>query len=130
MTTARHKRILLIEPSSLTGSIIVSTARQLNLFPVYLVSSVRGAEQLLNQENFFAVIASLEEDRDAQHLIERVRNAHFPNVNPKVPIAVIASSINAALAMEMKVLDVRRVLIKPFKVRDVITTIQMLQQTG
>jgi hypothetical protein len=27
----------------------------------------------------------------------------------------------------LKVLDVRRVLLKPFKVRDVITTIQMLQ---
>jgi CheY-like chemotaxis protein len=130
MSTARHQRILLIEPSSLTGSIIVSTARQLNLFPVYLVSSVRGAEQLLNQEKFFAVIASLEEDKDAQHLIERVRNAHFSNISPTVPIAVITSSINAALAMEMKVLEVRRVLLKPFKVRDVITTIQMLQQTG
>lgn len=130
MTTAKRKQILLIEPSSLTGSIIVSTARQLNLRPVYLVSSVRGAEQRLNQEDFFAVIASLEEDRDTVHLIERLRNATFSSINPKVPVAVIANSINAALAMEMKVLEVRRVLLKPFKVRDVITTIQMLQQSG
>ena len=128
MTVVRGKRILLVEPSSLTGSIIVATARQLNLSPVYLVSSVRSAEQRLSQEDFFAIIVSLEEDRDAVNLIERLRNEHFTSVNSKIPIAVITSSVNATMAMEMKILDVRRVLLKPFKVRDVITTIQMLQQ--
>ena len=130
MSSVRNKRILLIEPSSLTGSIIVATARQLNLSPVYLVSSVRSAEQRLNQEDFFAIIVSLEEDRDAVHLIERLRNEHFSTVNAKIPIAVITSSVNASLALEMKILEVRRVLLKPFKVRDVITTIQMLQQSN
>ena len=130
MSSVRNKRILLIEPSSLTGSIIVATARQLNLSPVYLVSSVRSAEQRLNQEDFFAIIVSLEEDRDAVHLIERLRNKHFSTINAKIPIAVITSSVNASLALEMKVLEVRRVLLKPFKVRDVITTIQMLQQSN
>lgn len=130
MSSVRNRRILLIEPSSLTGSIIVATARQLNLSPVYLVSSVRSAEQRLNQEDFFAIIVSLEEDRDAVHLIERLRNEHFSTVNAKIPIAVITSSVNASLALEMKVLEVRRVLLKPFKVRDVITTIQMLQQSN
>ena len=130
MSSVRNKRILLIEPSSLTGSIIVATARQLNLSPVYLVSSVRVAEQRLNQEDFFAIIVSLEEDRDAVHLIERLRNEHFSTINAKIPIAVITSSVNASLALEMKVLEVRRVLLKPFKVRDVITTIQMLQQSN
>jgi CheY-like chemotaxis protein len=56
-----------------------------------------------------------------------LRNTQFSTVNPLVPIAVITSSINASLALQLKVLDVRRVLLKPFKVRDVITTIQMLQ---
>ena len=130
MSSVRNKRILLIEPSSLTGSIIVATARQLNLSPVYLVSSVRSAEQRLDQEDFFAIIVSLEEDRDAVHLIERLRNEHFSTINAKIPIAVITSSVNASLALEMKVLEVRRVLLKPFKVRDVITTIQMLQQSN
>ena len=130
MSSVRNKRILLIEPSSLTGSIIVATARQLNLSPVYLVSSVRSAEQRLNQEDFFFIFLSLEEDRDAVHLIERLRNEHFSTVNAKIPIAVITSSVNASLALEMKVLEVRRVLLKPFKVRDVITTIQMLQQSN
>lgn len=120
-------RILLVEPSSLSGGIIVATARQLNLAAVHLVSSVRSAQQKLDQEDFSGVIVSLEEDHDAVLLIEKLRNTQFSAVNPLVPIAVITSSINASLALKLKVLDVRRVLLKPFKVRDVITTIQMLQ---
>jgi CheY-like chemotaxis protein len=120
-------RILLVEPSSLSGGIIVATARQLSLSAVHLVSSVRSAQQKLDQEDFSGVIISLEEDKDAVLLIEKLRNTQFSTVNPLVPIAVITSSINASLALQLKVLDVRRVLLKPFKVRDVITTIQMLQ---
>jgi CheY-like chemotaxis protein len=127
MSTVGKGRILLVEPRSLSGGIIVATARQLNLSAVHLVSSVRSAEQKLDQEDFLAVIVSLEEDRDAVLLIEKLRNTQFSVINPLVPIAVITSSINASLALQMKVLDVRRVLLKPFKVRDVITTIQMLQ---
>ncbi|MEO7106699.1 MAG: histidine kinase [Rhodoferax sp.] len=128
MSLVKNGRILLVEPSTLSGSIIVSTARQLNLSAVHLVSSVRSAQQKLDQEDFAGVIVSLEEDHDSILLIERLRSVKFSAVNPQVPVAVITSSINASLALQMKVFDVRRVLLKPFKVRDVITTIQMLQQ--
>lgn len=128
MISGKNGRILLVEPSSLSGGIIVSTARQLNLPAVHLVSSVRSAQQKLDQEDFSGIIVSLEEDHESVLLIERLRNVQFSTVNPHVPIAVIASNINASLALKMKVLDVRRVLLKPFKVRDVITTIQMLQE--
>lgn len=127
MNATGKGRILLVEPSSLSGGIIVATARQLNLSAVHLVSSVRSAQQKLDQEDFSGVIVSLEEDKDAVLLIEKLRNTQFSVVNPLVPIVVITSSINASLALQLKVLDVRRVLLKPFKVRDVIATIQMLQ---
>ena len=127
MNAVGKRRILLVEPSSLSGGIIVATARQLSLSAVHLVSSVRSAQQKLHLEDFSGVIVSLEEDQEAVLLIEKLRNTQFSAVNPLVPIAVITSSINASLALQLKVLDVRRVLLKPFKVRDVITTIQMLQ---
>ena len=126
MSPGRNAGILLVEPSSLSGGIIVTTARQLNLPAVHLVSSVRSARHRLDTEDFHGVIVSLEEDKDALFLLESLRNAEFSAVNPRVPIAVTTSHINASLALQMKVLDVRRVLLKPFKVRDVITTIQML----
>lgn len=117
--------ILLVETSSLTGSIIVNTARQLNLPKVYLINSVRSAMQRLTSQNFSAVILSLEEDNEALQLLEMVRNQKF-TVPADVPVAVTTTTINASAAVKMKVLGVRRVLLKPFKVRDVITTIQML----
>jgi len=58
MSDHNPQDILLIEPSSLTGSIIVATARQLNLPAVRQVSSVRMAQQRLGHQDFAGVIVS------------------------------------------------------------------------
>lgn len=119
--------ILLIEPSSLTGSIIVATARQLNLPAVRQVSSVRVAQQRLSHHNFAGVIISIdEEEHEAVTLLEQVRNDALA-VSADVPVAVTTTQVDASTAVKMKALQVRRVLIKPFKVRDVIATIALLK---
>ena len=121
--------ILLVEPSSLTGSIIVATARQLNMPPVRQVSSVRSAQHQLTRKDFSGVIVSLEEEHEAVALLEQVRNAQLA-VHAQVPVAVTTAQVDASTAVQMKALQVRRVLLKPFKVRDVISTIQMLRNPG
>ncbi|RZJ12636.1 MAG: response regulator [Acidovorax sp.] len=118
--------ILLVEPSSLTGSIIVSTARQLNLPAVRQVNSVRNAQHQLAGKDFSGVIVSLEEMEAAVALLEQVRSAQF-SVAADVPVAVTTAQVDASTAVQMRALQVRRVLLKPFKVRDVIATIQMLK---
>ena len=65
-------------------------------------------------------------DAKAEALLEQVRDARFA-VDAQVPVAVTTDQVNASTAVKMKALQVRRVLLKPFKVRDVISTIQMLQ---
>ena len=107
--------ILLVEPSSLTGSIIVATARQLNLPTVRLVNSVRVAQQRLSHESYAGVIVSLDEqEREAVALLEQVRNDELA-VSADVPVAVTTTQVDASTAVKMKALQVRRVLIKPFK---------------
>jgi len=119
--------ILLIEPSSLTGSIIVSTARQLNLPAVRQVNSVRMAQQRLTHQDFAGVIVSIDEqEQEAIALLEQVRNDTLA-VSASVPVAVTTTQVDASTAVKMKALQVRRVLIKPFKVRDVIATIALLK---
>lgn len=118
--------ILLVEPSSLTGSIIVATARQLNMPAVRQVSNVRNAQHQLTNKEFSGVIVALDEEREAVVLLEQVRNAQFA-VDAQVPVAVTTDQVDASTAVQMKTLQVRRVLLKPFKVRDVISTIQMLR---
>jgi len=126
MTGRRPRDILLVEPSSLTGSIIVATARQLNLPPVRQVNSVRMAQQRLVHQDFGGIIVSLEEQQEAVALLEQVRNNALA-VNADVPVAVTTTQVDASTAVQMKALQVRRVLLKPFKVRDVIATIEMLK---
>jgi len=126
MSHSPQKDILLVEPSSLTGSIIVATARQLNLPPVRQVNSVRNAQQQLTYKEYAGVIVSLDEVTEAIALLEQVRSAQFA-VDAQVPVAVTTDQVDASTAVQMKALQVRRVLLKPFKVRDVISTIQMLR---
>lgn len=126
MSSAPHHEILLFEPSSLTASIIVATARQMNLPRVRQVSSVRTAQQQLAAQGFRALIMSLDEANEAVALLEQVRNDQLA-VDPRVPVAVTTGQVDPSTAVMMKALQVRRVLLKPFKVRDVIKTIEMLQ---
>lgn len=127
MSDRSPQDILLVEPSSLTGSIIVATARQLNLPVVRQVNSVRMAQQRLSHESYAGVIVSLDE-QEAVALLEQVRNDALA-VSADVPVAVTTTQVDASTAVKMKALQVRRVLIKPFKVRDVIATIALLKDT-
>ena len=127
MSERRNQDILLIEPSSLTGSIIVATARQLNLPAVRQVNSVRMPQQRLVHQDFAAVIVSIDEQQqEAINLLEQVRNDALA-ISASVPVAVITAQVDASTASKMKALQVRRVLIKPFKVRDVLATIGLLK---
>ena len=126
MSSASPLDILLVEPSSLTGSIIVATARQLNLPAVRQVGTVRNAQQQLATKDFSGVIVSLDEAPEAVALLEQVRSAQFA-VDAQVPVAVTTTQVDASTAVQMKALQVRRVLLKPFMVRDVISTLEMLK---
>ena len=128
MSPAPRSEILLFEPSSLTASIIVATARQMNLPRVRQVSSVLTAHQHLAAQGFRALIMSLDEANEAVALLEQVRSDRLA-VDAQVPVAVTTGQVDPSTAVKMKALQVRRVLLKPFKVRDVITTIEMLQAT-
>ena len=88
MSDRSPQDILLVEPSSLTGSIIVATARQLNLPVVRQVNSVRMAQQRLSHESYAGVIVSLDEqEQEAVALLEQVRNDALA-VSADVPVAV------------------------------------------
>ena len=129
MSDLSPQDILLVEPSSLTGSIIVATARQLNLPSVRQVNSVRMAQQRLTHQDYAGMIVSIDEQQhEAVALLEQVRNDELA-VSASLPVAVTTTQVDASTAIKMKALQVRRVLIKPFKVRDVIATITLLKDT-
>ena len=118
-------QLLLVEPSSMVGSIVVSTARQLDLPAVKLTNSVRQARQELSNKGCNALLVTLDDEGEALAMLRHLRGGGF-SCDRAVPVAVVVPQIDATLAEELKLLGVRRVLLKPFKVRDLIATIQNL----
>lgn len=119
--------ILLVERSAMVGSIIVSTARQLGLRPVRLVTNIRSAHHFLANHAFDGVITSLDEEDEALLMIQMLRGGYFKS-EADTPVAITTALCDAPTAKRIKSLDVRRILLKPFKIRDLVTTIEMLTE--
>ena len=117
--------ILLVEPSSMVGGIVISTARQLKLPRVRQVGTVRHAQTQLEAHEYDGLIVALDDDGLAIEMLRNLRMGGFHS-DPALPVAVVAPQMDSALAAELKTLHVRRILLKPFKVRDLITTIEAL----
>jgi DNA-binding NtrC family response regulator len=125
---ASTREILLVEQSSMIGSIIVSTARQLQLCPVRLVTNCNSAQLLLKNQVFCGLITSLDEAGAALNMIDLLRQGQL-RCDANMPVAVTAAHCDVAMANRIKGLNVQRILLKPFKIRDLITTIQSLVAT-
>ncbi len=117
--------ILLIEQSAMIGNIIVSTARQLGLQPIRLVTSSRGALQFMENQVFAGLITSLDDEEGALALIQKLRDGNFKS-RPNTPLAITAGQCSAELANRIKLFNARRILLKPFKIRDLVATIEIL----
>lgn len=117
--------LLLVEPQSMVRSTIVSVARQLNLPRIDDTSSVEVARQRLACTRYDGVLLSLDERDTAIALLERLRAGEL--VTPAdTPVVVTASGCNTELALTLKQLEVSRLLLKPFKVKSVLETIEAL----
>ena len=124
-SVAINQEILLIEQSAMVGSIIVSTARQLGLRPVRVVNNSRTARRLMELQAFDGLIASLHEEEETLQLIQNVRDGVSLSP-PETPVAITTALCDAPLAHRIKMLNVRRILLTPFKIRDLVATIEML----
>lgn len=120
-----HGEILVVEQAAMVGGIIVSTSRQLKLARVKLATNIRSAQQLLEQQVFSGLIISLNDEASALALLQNLRIGKYRSL-ADIPVAVTATECGVELANTLRSFLVRRVLLKPFKVRDVILTISML----
>lgn len=117
--------VLLVEPDSLMRSTIVGVVRALGLAELRQASSYDAAHQLLKTTHFDALIIALADDGNGMQLIEAVRDGSACCAT-NCPIAVMAGHCSVERAMAMVALQVRRVILKPFKVKTVLETIGQL----
>ena len=90
------------------------------------LTSIEQAESLIAFKAFDALFLSLDEEAAALELMSRVRNGDT-RCAADIPIAVTAATCSTPMALRLKHLDVRRLLLRPFKVKGVLDAIAALR---
>ena len=121
-TTGRT--ILLIEPESLMRRTVASVARELRLANIREMASVDSANRAVGDDRFDAILIALDDSGAALQLMEKVRSGES-KCDKAIPMVVMTPRCDAGLVERLKELSVRRVLVKPFKVKGVLDAIAM-----
>ena len=119
--------LLLVEPQFLLRRTVAAVARDMRLANPKEVTSIDQADTLLSSRAFDALFLSLDDEAAALALMSRVRNGGT-RCAPDIPIAVTAAACSTPLALRLKELEVRRLLLRPFKVKGVLDAIAALRQ--
>ncbi|MET0209460.1 MAG: histidine kinase [Burkholderiaceae bacterium] len=118
-------RLLLLEPQQLLRRTVTAVARELHAVQIDEATSTEGAQRLLDQVRFDAMVVSLDDEGAAVAMLERVRAGEFTTPRA-VPVVVMTGACDERTVLQMRGLEVRRILLKPFKVKGVLETIAQL----
>ena len=118
--------LLLVEPQFLLRRTVAAVARDLRLANPKEITTIEQAETLVSFHAYDALFLSLDEESAALDLMRRVRNGDT-KCAAGIPIAVTAAACDTSLALRLKHLDVRRLILRPFKVKGVLDAIAALR---
>jgi hypothetical protein len=118
--------LLLVEPQFLLRRTVAAVARDMRLADPKELTSIEQAEALVAIQPFDALFLSLDEEDAALALMVLVRSGGT-RCAADIPIAVTAAACGTPLALRLKELDVRRLLLRPFKVKGVLDAIAALR---
>lgn len=127
MPSAGAFNILLVEPTNLLRRTVALTVRSLGTAEVTEAAAYPTARQFCERRRFDGAVIALEwplpaDSCEGLTLIQQIRHGQGASA-PSIPIAVLVDSCNAELLQVLRACEVKRILIKPFRVRDVIDTI-------
>jgi DNA-binding NarL/FixJ family response regulator len=117
--------MLLHEPHSLVRTTVASVARSMDFALVQDTSIPSTVSQWLRQTPFDVVVLALDETPEALEWIKRLRHGGTASP-PQAEVVVTTSHVNEGLIHELRELGVRRVLVKPFKVKVFLETLMAL----
>lgn len=121
---ARRYRLLLVEPHFVTRRTLVSVARSIDAIQVDIKEApgVESAEQLLAFKSFDGFVIALNDQAEALEMISRIRQGHTPSA-ANASVAVTSDQCDVGTIEKLRELEVRRLLLKPFKVKTILETI-------
>jgi len=117
--------MLVVEPDGVIRSTLAAVVRELDLAQVYQASSISMGTQVLMDTAVDALVLSLADNDAALDLLIRLRAGGFPS-KAGIPVVVMATACDGALALRLKELVVLRLLLSPFRIRDVVQTLEAL----
>lgn len=117
--------VLLIEPDGLVRSTVASVCRELEIVRMHQATSLAMGEQWLRAWPADGLMLSVADPDAALELLGRLRAGDF-RCDAGIPVAVMAPACDAAMLKRLKDLEVRRFLLQPFRLRDVIQTVEQL----
>jgi len=118
--------LLLVEPQFLLRRTVAAVARDMRLANPKEVTTIEAAETLISIKAYDALFLSMDEEAAALELMSRVRNGNT-QCAADVPIAVTAAACGTPLALRLKQLEVKRLILRPFKVKGVLDAIVALR---
>lgn len=126
LTAAKNLQMLLLEQDALLRRTVVLTARSIGLAQVHEASSQGIARRMLMERSFAGVVLALDfGDRKFDQydftLIDQIRSGDSA-CRPDTPIAVLLDHCHPAFLQELRLRDVRRVILKPFRARVLLET--------
>ena len=119
--------LLLVEPYSVVRSTVTSVARSLDMVDIQEAPSIDAAAPLLRAQAFDGFVIALGEDQAGLALINRIRDGNTSSPTTAA-VAITTESVNQDSIAAFKKLDVKRVLLKPFKVKTILETIAAFAQ--
>ena len=119
------RSILLVEPQFLFRRTIASVVRELELATVHEATSVAKAADLVSMARFDALIIDLDPGGAALALIAQIR-AGESECDTDLPVAALVGTCDAAMVARIKELNVRCMVLKPFKVKRLLIAVATL----
>lgn len=117
--------MLVLEPDAVVRSTVAAVVRELELAQVQQAASVPLGTQVLTETAVDALVLSLADTEAALELLTRLRAGEFPS-RADIPVVVLAPACDGPLALRLRQLEVLRLLLTPFKIRDVVQTLEAL----
>ena len=118
-------QVLLIEPDGLVRSTVASVCREREIVRMHQVASLAMGEKWLKTWKADGLMMSLSEAEAAVELLTRLRAGEFSS-EADIPVAVMSTACDVDILTRLKDLRVGRFILQPFKLRDVIRTVEQL----
>lgn len=117
--------LLIAEPDFLLRRTVAGVLRGLGGCDVREALGIEAALQQLAAMPHAAALLALDDERRALDLLQAVREGHTACART-MPVALMSAACDAGLALQLRELEVSRLLLKPYKVRAVLETAQAM----